>query len=150
MTKADWLDLLARISPHEPADVNGIGTTTPGAPARRDEPLPDADREMGILPPSSRLWHRHDDRQAGLGVRVTRPIADCAAAALRLGSVALERGVMPVILTTLPDCGFERFGFRIERLSDGSADQRRTEEAELSRFWSLAIIIDADDIALIG
>ena len=149
MTEADWLDLLARISPHEPADVNDLYAPPTPPQAARDGAPPVAGAAMGIAP-SSRLWHRHDGRQAGLGVRVTRPVADCAGAALRLGSVALERGLMPVILTTLPDCGFERFGFRIERLSDGSADQRRTEEAELSRFWSLAIIIDADDIALIG
>lgn len=148
MTEDDWLEVLARISPDEPADLNAI-CSVPGRAA-----LPrDTGWEMGVLDrsaPSSKLWLRHDQRQSCLGVRVTSPLHDCAAAALRLASVALERGLMPIILTTLPDSGFERFGFRVERLPEGSADQRRACEAELTRFWSLAIIIDAADIALIG
>ena len=149
MTEDEWLEILARISPDGPADLNTVGSV-PGRAAVQPDTVPDIGGFDLSPPPSSRLWQRHDDRQSGLGVRVTSPIADCAAAAIRLASVALERGLMPVILTTLPDSGFERFGFRVERLPEGTADQRRAYEAELTRFWSLAIIIDAADIALIG
>ena len=68
---------------------------------------------------------------------------------MRLAAVALERGVTPIILSALDMSGFERFGFRVERLPAQPAE-RATAEAELARVWDLSIIIDADEIGLLG
>jgi hypothetical protein len=75
-------------------------------------------------------------------------LPDPGAAALRLAAVAVERGIMPVILSTIDMSGFERFGFRVERLPAEPA-LRAEAERELIRFWDLSLIIDAEDIGLL-
>ena len=156
MTRDDWFAVLLRISPNEPFDLDarifGVGAVGAGV---RSRDLPD-DGRLGDdpsgppLPPSARLWQLRDPDAAHIGIRVTHPLPDIAQTVLRLASVALERGVNPVILTTLDDSGFERFGLRVERLPAGCAIRQRQVEEELTSFWSLSIIIDADDIAMLG
>ena len=62
----------------------------------------------------------------------------------------MERKVTPIILTTIPDCGFESFGFRVERIVGATAEERSLLENELKQFWNLAIIIDISDVAKLG
>lgn len=156
MTQDDWFAVLLRISANEPFDLDaqvfGKGAAGAGAPAsdpRGDDRAGDDPSEQP-LPPSARLWAPRNQGAAYIGIRVTHPLPDIAQTALRLASVALERGVNPVILTTLDNSGFERFGLRVERLPLGCAIKQRQVEAELTSFWSLSIIIDADDIAMLG
>ena len=145
MTETDWLQILLRITPQAPLDLDAavLGSTQAGGAS-----LPPI---LTPVPPvvSSRLWLREPPEQAYIGLRVTRPLADCPALAVRLASIAIERGVCPVILTTLPVSGFETYGFRIERLSEAPEEQAR-QEAELTAFWALALIVDAEDIALLN
>ncbi len=153
MTRDDWLDVLVRISPHAPTDLDaglfgeGDKMAVPVLPP--EDPQAD-DPCNPFIAPSARLWQRHDPGAAHIGIRVTRPVPDIAQTVLRLACVAIERGVNPVILTTLDNSGFERFGLRVERLPSGTASQQRHYEEELTSFWMLSIIIDADDIALLG
>jgi hypothetical protein len=102
------------------------------------------------LPPSRLLWRLADTRWSSIGVRVDAPLPDPAALALRLAAAAVERQVLPVILTTLDRSGLERFGFRTERVTGKAEADRLACEAELARFWNLAIIIDAADVSLLG
>jgi hypothetical protein len=81
---------------------------------------------------------------------VDATLADATRTALRLASAALERGVTPIILTTLDASGFERFGFRVERFLPGPGADRTAWEAEMTAFWSLALVIDASDVAALG
>lgn len=149
MTQGDWLAILAQITPAAPDDPDGAlfgplpMPSVAGLPAWRGGGAP-------MLDPSRLLWDRAETAAPGLGVRVLVALPDCAPAALRLAAAAAERGVMPVILTALADSGFERFGFRVERLFGESAAERRMVEAELAAFWNLAIIIDAADITALG
>ena len=150
MIAQEWLAVLTHVSLHEPLDLDakifGMGdekTAPPNTSAF-------ACRSNLSAPPSVRLWERDISGISFLGVRVTAPLPDCAYTALRLAAAAIERGVVPIILTTLPNSGFERFGFRVERLPNGGADEISAYEAELSRFWNIAIIIDAAEVALIG
>ena len=46
--------------------------------------------------------------------------------------------------------GFERFGFRVERLPSGSAEQAGQAEQDLMRFWDMPIVIDLADVAHLG
>lgn len=152
MTQDDWLAVLLRISPNAPFDLDAgiFGAVDRQATAalptdRQSEGLPEP-----LVPPSARLWQRRDPDAAYIGIRVTRPVPDIAQVVLRLASVALERGVIPVILTTLDNSGFDRFGLRVERLPSGPEGKRRRFEEELTSFWALSIIVDADEIALLG
>ncbi len=147
MTEEDWLAVVARIASHQPLDLDqtvfhALVRPVPGGAftGPRDDPLP----------PSSRLWDRDEASGSFMGVRVTAPLPDCATTALRLAAVAVERQVIPIILSTLPDSGFEQFGFRVERLLGGTPEQLLAAEEDLSRFWNLAIIVDAADVALLG
>ena len=150
MIAQDWLAVLTHVSLHEPLDLDATifamgdekiaSTKTPALESRSNL----------SAPPSVRLWERDISGISFLGVRVTAPLPDCAYTALRLAAAAVERGVVPIILTTLPNSGFERFGFRVERLPNGSTDEISAYEEELCRFWNIAIIIDAAEVALIG
>jgi hypothetical protein len=63
--------------------------------------------------------------------------------------MAVQKGVDPIILSAIGRTGFERWGFRVERLPpDPSA--RAQAEAELAAFWGIAVIIDAEDVAALG
>jgi hypothetical protein len=145
MTKADWLAVLARIVPGEPIDLDRAPPSDDSLPAPEPAwPVAPTDAP----PPATRLWHRRAPDGGSLGVRIGRPLPDPGAAALRLAEVALERGITPVILSTLDMSGFERFGFRVERLP-GAPGARAAAEAELARFWDMSIIIDAEEIGLL-
>lgn len=144
MTPEHWLAVLARIAPGEAIDLD---VEVP-APRPRGRGLPAWDPEGPQ--PSPRLWDRGDTGASWIGIRLDAPLADPARAALRLASAALERGVTPVILTALDASGFERFGFRVERFVPGPGADRAAWEAEMTAFWSLALIIDASDVAALG
>ena len=145
-----WSAVLSRITPHAPIDLDqdifaaAAGAQGSGAAAEgmaNGQPMPEL---------SADLWHRGDELRSFIGVRVTRSLADCAPVAVKLAAAALERGVVPIILSTLPNSGFERFGFRVERIPEGQGAATEQFEKELSRFWNLAMIIDCADVVRIG
>lgn len=141
-----WLEVVKSICPDQPTHLDLIiaptGLPTARAPARRSV--------ASGLPPSAVLWDHGDADHSCIGIRVLRPLPDTAAVALRLAAAAVERRVVPIILTPLPSSGFERFGFRCERLYGATPEEVEAVELELTRFWSLAIVIDAEDVALLG
>lgn len=139
MTETFALDILRRLHDAAPVDLDTLlaGTGTPAGGVLPTDPA---------LPLSPALWERPDG-WACLGIRVTTPPDDVTTLARRLAATAAERGIVPVILSSLDQSGFERFGFRVERLSGASAAERAAEEAELQGFWNFALILDADDLA---
>ena len=142
MREAFALEILARLQDTAPVDLDAL---LPGAgPAKGGTLGPDA-----AVPLSPALWQR-DDGWACLGIRVTEPPKDVTALARRLAATAVERGIIPVILSSLDQSGFERFGFRVERLSGATPEARTAEEAELQGFWNFALILDAADLSLLG
>lgn len=144
MTPDHWLAVLARITPAGPVDLDADAPP----PARGGTGL--GGWLAGSTPPSPLIWDRVDTGASYLGIRVDVPLADPARTALRLAAAALERGVTPIILTTLGQSGFERFGFRVERFVPGEGADRDAWEAEMTAFWTLALIIDAGDVAALG
>jgi len=149
MSGVDWLAVLAQIVPAAPDEPDGdlfagaASGPAGGVPAWRGAAAP-------LAPPSRALWHRAPGGPAGIGVRVTAAPADGIAAALRLAAAAAERGLMPVILSAVDDSGFERFGFRVERLYGATEAERAAVEAELVALWDLAIVVDVADILRLG
>lgn len=142
MTDTQALDILARLTAAAPVDLD-LGTDDAA-------PTPGGALASGAgVPLSPALWPRGDN-WACLGIRVTEPVADVTALARKLAATAAERGILPVILTSLDQSGFERFGFRVERLSGASEAARAIEEAELAGFWNFALILDARDLIAAG
>ncbi|TCP41825.1 hypothetical protein [Rhodovulum marinum] len=142
-----WSAILARITPARPEDIDDL--ILDGHPPRpRGKMLAPA----GQVPPSAALWARdaQDETLSRIGIRITRPLADPARAALRLAAVAVERRVIPVILSRLDASGFERLGFRVERVPPDDEAAALATEAELKKFWNLAIIVDGRDIDILG
>ncbi len=136
MTGRDWSQVLAGLSPHMPTDLDGLdATTTP--PGRLTPPK---------RPPSSRLFRLETER-AGIGVRVRARLEDPSALAARLAAIALERDLMPIILSDIPRSGFERWGFRVERISGESECERDAMIEEVKAFWSIAVVVEAEDVA---
>ena len=75
------------------------------------------------------------------GARRRRRLADAADRALRLIAFALEKDVEIVVLSELDLCGFERFGFRIERIAGDTPAARAACEAQIRRFWNIDMVI---------
>lgn len=146
MDEKYWRKVLAGITGAEPVNIDKDLPLLPKTSAKktaRSAAMPD-------LPPSRRLFREDEADMSFIGVRVTDPIANAALMATRLAAGALERGVVPIILTTLPLCGLERFGFRVERMSGRTDAELAACERELAAFWDLSIVIDAADVARLG
>jgi len=143
-----WLEIVSGVSGVAPVNLDAqMDASTVWPPRAAQDPFwPDA----VFPPPSVRLWQWQDAQHSCIGVRVTAPVEQPGRIALRLASAAVERNVIAIILTTLPLSGFERFGFRTERLCGATPEARAACEAELMRFWNMAIVIDAGDVALLG
>ncbi len=136
------LDILGRLQDAAPLDLDAllVGDGRPRGGTFAVGP---------VLPLSPELWRR-EDGWACLGIRVTERPEDVTALARRLAATAVERGIIPVILSSLDQSGFERFGFRVERLSGTTPEARMAEEAELQGFWNFALILDATELSLMG
>ena len=144
MTDPGWFDVIARLSAGEPLDLDPVLSEA----ADMAPPAP-PDLRDGPRIRSSRLWAR-DEAVSHIGVRVDRPPQDLRRIALRLAAAAAERGVVPIILTTLGRSGFEQFGFRVERLPAGPPEAVAAFEADLRRFWDLALVISLEDVERLG
>lgn len=143
-----WLEILSGVSCVAPVNID---LQIYAGAARPRRAVPDRFWPDAVFPaPSARLWLRPDADQSCIGIRVTQPLVLPGRIALRLAAAAVERAVIPIILTTLPVSGFERFGFRTERLAGATPEALAACEAELMRFWNMAIVIDAGDVALLG
>jgi len=134
-----WLDTIARLRPEVPDTIDDLLSpeTSPVPPtfAHRDPP------------PSARLWAREEGTTSHIGIRVTTENVATPEIALKLASAAAERDVVPIILSHVSQSGFERFGFRIERVAGGTPEDRAACEAELVRFWDITVIVDADRVS---
>ncbi len=146
MSEEFWLDVISRITPDEPIELDSlVFETEPNEVSNLDSNAGD-----NSVTPSNSLWDSADSGSSYIGIKVTERLADCSLAAFKLAAAALERGVTPIILTTLPDSGFERFGFRVERLVGNSPKEYSVHEQQLVQFWNLAIVIDVAQVAALN
>jgi hypothetical protein len=65
----------------------------------------------------------------------------CLRPCLRVAAFAIERNVEIVVLSETDYSGFERFGFRIERISGHCAETRAACEDQIRRFWNLDLVL---------
>jgi hypothetical protein len=145
MTVAHWLQVLSRITGDQPLDLDVL--VFPDAPAADPaSPRHLPPRDAGTLPPPAALWPLGEDAASCIGVRVTGAVPDLPGTAMRLASAAIERKVIPIILSHIGQSGFEQYGFRVERIHASAPGDIVRQEAEIAAFWDLAIIVDADSV----
>ncbi len=141
-----WQAVISQLRSTVPVDLDDLVDT----PSHADRGTAAAKASAVWVPPSAKLWTLTDHAWSTIGVRVSRPVEDPVVIALRLASAAVERHVVPIMMTPLARSGFERFGLRTERIGGRTDTERAAHEAELARFWGFAIIFDAEDVALLG
>jgi hypothetical protein len=132
-----WSSILPRICQHDADDLDPLlapfdpRTTEPG---RDLFPLPEA-----TLMPAAAL-KRADAVCVGLRAPAGAG-GDAVDRALRLAAFAAERDVEVVILAEVDRSGFERFGFRVERIAGETGEERAACEDQIRRFWNLDLLL---------
>ena len=154
MKQDGWLEILTRASVGRIAEIPPPGPSRQAGPARAKggekggETGGERQQAPSPLPPlSPALWPMVDNEAVRFGVRIRKAPADPRLQAARLAAAAIERGAEPVILSHVPASGFEQAGFRVERIHGATQAEQELQEAELSCFWSLAIIVDLEEAA---
>ncbi len=145
MSEDQWLKIAARIVAGRPISIDEILFENPG---ERKNPGTCIDLELPAkwTAPSPENWPLLLPECATIGVRVTEKLDAEVQIATRLIAMATERSIVPVIFSTIAPSGFERFGFRVERLAGSDAAQLSICEEELKSFWDVAIVVNANDI----
>lgn len=134
-----YSERLANISPHAPTDLD---------PALFGKLAKKAPMPVELAPgpaPAGLLWDFTDPTLTFIGLRVTAPIEAPAHLASKLAAAAIERQVIPIFLSHLPNCEMLRYGFRVELVTGADENARAAAETQLKRMWNLALIIDIAD-----
>jgi hypothetical protein len=137
MDTTHWSSILPRIVRHDADDLDALLTPFDPrrtAPGKDLFPLPEA-----VLAPGTAL-KRADAVCVGLRAPAGAP-GDVADRAMRLAAFAAERDVEVVILTESDRSGFERFGFRVERIAGETPAARAACEDQIRRFWNLDLVL---------
>jgi hypothetical protein len=131
-----WNAILARITGHDATDIDDI---TRDFDPRSEHTGRDLFPEVaGQLMPEAAM------KRPGaicVGLRVEAPPVDAADQAMRLVAFALEKDVEIVVLSHIDHSGFERFGFRIERICGDSEAERDVCEEQIRRFWNIDTVL---------
>ncbi|TMV04214.1 hypothetical protein FGK63_18170 [Ruegeria sediminis] len=143
MTENSWIDILNRISEERPAHLDDLVLSDVASPPLGKVLMPQMD-----LPCSRALWEGEVGAPTYIGIRILEAPETPTKVARRLAAAAIERGVVPVILSRIDLSGFEQFGFRVERIPEDHEAAQNAEE-EIGKFWNLAIIIDGTEVGLL-
>lgn len=136
METARWSAILSRIDPRDTADIDDIVRDfDPRAATPGRDLFPDV--EACLMP---RAAFQREDAVA-IGLRVATEPTDAADRAMRVAAFALEREVEVVVLSESDRSGFERFGFRVERVSGDTEARRAACEEQIRRFWSIDLVL---------
>lgn len=136
MDRTQWSTIISRIGPHDADDLDallapfGPRQKTPG---RDIFPMPGA-----VLMPQTAL--KRSDAVC-IGLRSTDADGTVADRAMRIASFAIERDSEITVLSETDFSGFERFGFRVERIAGDSPEEREACEDQIRRFWNLDLVL---------
>ncbi len=134
MSTDRWSAIIGRIIAAEPEPLDLL--VRGGQEASRGRDLfPPVD---AVLMPEAPM--KRSDTVA-VGVRITEPLPDLADRALRLAAFALEKDVEIVVLSHIDESGFERFGFRVERVAGDTTEARAICEDQIRRFWNIDLVL---------
>ncbi|MEE9387396.1 MAG: hypothetical protein V3U96_02195 [Paracoccaceae bacterium] len=149
MTVEAWFEISARIVAGAPAEIDDVlFDDLAGKPAAGG--CPDNQMAKPWILPSKALWKQSASERVAIGVKVTEPMGNAVQIATQLVAMAIERGITPVILSSIPISGFEQYGFRVERLAGATPAQQAICEEELKQFWDIAVVVNAQDILNMG
>lgn len=127
---------MSRIGPQDADDLDELLASFDrgqGAAGHDIFPLPE-----GVLMPHAAL--RRSDAVC-IGLRTAAVDGTVADRAMRLAAFAIERDVEITVLSETDYSGFERFGFRIERIAGETAEARDACEDQIRRFWNLDLVL---------
>jgi hypothetical protein len=141
-----WFKIGGRITAGSPVDLDALDLFVPATAGRTGSSLKRAP-SAAKPPPATVLWPSADPERVCIGVRVTEPLKSNVTIAASLVAMACERNITPVIFSSVAHCGFEPFGFRVERLAGKTEAERLAYEAELKRFWNITVVVDAARIS---
>ncbi len=79
------------------------------------------------------------------GVLVDALPGDIRSLASSLAILAAERAMEPIIVTQLEYCGFEQYGFRVERLPLDGVDELEIVLDELIGFWQIVFFVNIEE-----
>lgn len=132
-----WATILSRIVPQVATDVDAeIGPSDPRRPAGEGRDLfPRTDGMLFAQAPMKRA------DAVCVGLRVLDELPDAADRAMRVAAFALSRDVEIVVLAHCDASGFERFGFRVERVSGDTPAERACCEDQIRRFWNIDLVL---------
>lgn len=90
-----------------------------------------------------------DGAPDAVGFRITETMhriwqekpGDLVIRAAMLTSMAIEHGVEIVVLSYVPYCGLERFGFRVERIVGNTPEAREACEGQVMAFWGIEVVV---------
>lgn len=138
----NWAQIMVRASRLAPTNIDGLLEGANGLASDKkgkamfDEdsftPFPDHDAAPSRRPAIGVLL---DDREVAIAPR------DIHLLATRYAALAIEKECDVVILSYRDNAGFERFGFRVERISGETDAAREACLAQLRRFWGFEIMI---------
>lgn len=130
-----WGEIIARITLQDAVNIDDI--TRPMDPRRRPRghAVFPADKSPVIAMPFK------SDEMCAIGCRITEKRDDIVQIALQLATLAMEKEVEVVIFSHLDYCGLERFGFRCERVTGDTPEERAACEEQLRRFWSIDYVM---------
>ena len=131
-----WTTIIAGITPQEPEALDTVMAPFDTVPARAGRLLFPA-AAADAAPPT--------DFEAAetvtFAARITEGTTDRLTLAMTLAQMAMEKGAEAIILSHVDDPGFDRFGFRVERVSGETEEERAASEAQLVRFWNIVFVI---------
>lgn len=131
-----WTSIITRISRHEADQIDALlGRYDPR------KVTPGSDLFPGAVPRSRSGIAFRKPGLACIGVRVVEPRADVHKVAMHLATLALEKNAEIIILSYPDYSGLERFGFRTERISGATPEERAACEEQILRFWGIEIVI---------
>lgn len=136
MDRANWQALCARIVPQDADDLDDlVAPYDPAVAATGRDVFPD----LTAATAPDVAFKRAD--LVCIGVRVSARAPDTADRAARIAAFAAERDVEVVVLAETDVTGFERFGFRTERLVGDTQTERSQCEAQIRRFWNIDLVL---------
>ncbi|WP_108813740.1 hypothetical protein [Loktanella sp. Alg231-35] len=136
-----WSERLMRTSTSCPANIDILlAPANPLAAHKAGKaifPQLDAQQLQRTLGPDARpaIGVLLDDAEARLDDASTSLMAT------RYASLAIEKECEVIILSHQSNAGFERFGFRVERIAGKTAAEQNDCIAQIRQFWGLEIMI---------
>lgn len=137
----EWVNLIVRGSTQCPTDIDGLleGANT----------LAQRNRGSAVFPENGAFFaaqKTEESPRATIAVLLDdaeERVADDTASemAIRYAALAIEKQCDIVILTHQNNAGYERFGFRVERIAGRTEAERQACIDQILRFWDASIVI---------